>query len=419
MNRINILSQHINPSQNATGFEFQQTAAAKSADDVVICCAVRTPICKAKRGAFKDTGPDVLLSTVLKEAVARSKVDPKLLGDINVGNVLFQQGAIYCRQAQAVAGIPFEVPLSTVNRQCSSGIQAVANIASAIKAGQYECGIAAGVECMSLGDMMNSVNPAFMGEESFAHDDSRNCLMPMGITSENVAAKYGITREMQDQLAVSSHAKAVKATETGKFTEEIVPVTTKVKAKDGTEKEVTVSVDEGMRKGITVQDLGKLKAAFQKGGSTTPGNASQVSDGAAAVVLATRAFAEKHGMPIAGIFRGFSVVGCPPEIMGIGPAVAIPAALKQCGLSVSDIGVWEINEAFASQATYCVNHLGIDHSKLNPNGGAIALGHPLGATGARQMATLLPEMKRTGQKYGVISMCIGTGMGAAAVIEAP
>jgi len=422
MHRVNVLSHHFTSSAGGaqSGVVVQSTAAKQfpiSDDDVVICCAVRTPLCKAKRGMFKNTPPDVMLSAVLKAAVDRTKVDPSLIGDIVVGNVLLQQGAVFFRQAQGTAGIPYSVPLHGINRQCSSGLQAIATVANAIKAGEYECGIASGVETMSLGDMANAVDPSLISEAVFEHQEAKKCLIPMGITSENVAAKWGISRQVQDQMAADSHAKAVKAQSMGYFDEEIVPVTTRVKNKDGEVSVVTVRADEGMRAGLTAESLGKLKPAFKKGGSTTAGNASQMTDGAAAVLLASRAFARKHGLPVVGVFRAYAVVGCPPEIMGIGPAVAIPAALNKAGLSVADVDVFEVNEAFASQATYCVHELGIPMGKLNPKGGAIALGHPLGATGARQCATLLPELKRTGGKIGVISMCIGTGMGAAAVIE--
>mmetsp|Transcript_29786 Transcript_29786/g.50039 ORF Transcript_29786/g.50039 Transcript_29786/m.50039 type:complete len:425 (-) Transcript_29786:423-1697(-) len=422
MHRVNVLSQHFSPSDASaqSRVEVQSTAAKHfpiSDDDVVICSAVRTPLCKANKGMFKNTPPDVMLSAVMKAAVERSKVDPTLIGDIVIGNVLLKQGAVYFRQAQGTAGIPFSVPLHSVNRQCSSGLQAIATVANAIKAGEYECGLAGGVESMSLGNMANAVDPSLISEAVFENQDAKKCLIPMGITSENVAAKWGISRQVQDQMAADSHAKAVRAQNMGYYDEEIVPVTTTVKNKDGEASVVTVRVDEGMRPGLTAEALGKLKAVFKKTGSTTAGNASQMTDGAACVLLASRSFATKHRLPVLAVFRSYAVVGCPPEIMGIGPAIAIPAALKKVGLSVSDIDIFEVNEAFASQATYCVHELGIPAAKLNPKGGAIALGHPLGATGARQMATLLPELKRTGGKLGVISMCIGTGMGAAAVIE--
>mmetsp|Transcript_11934 Transcript_11934/g.16173 ORF Transcript_11934/g.16173 Transcript_11934/m.16173 type:complete len:421 (-) Transcript_11934:44-1306(-) len=418
MNRVNVLAGHLAPSpETATVAVHPTSSTHTSDDDIVICSAVRTAICKAKRGMFKDTAPDVILSAVMKASVEKAKVNPNAFGDIVIGNCLLQQGPIYMRQAQALAGIPMEVPLYGVNRQCSSGLQAVATVANAIRAGQYEVGMAGGVESMSLADMKTSVRPDLMSPAALSHPVSRACLMPMGVTSENVAKKYGISRNTQDTLAAESHAKASRAQEMGLFVDEIVPVKTVVKDAEGKEVVVTVTKDEGMRNDTTVESLGKLKASFAKDGSTTAGNASQVSDGAACVVLATRRYATAHGLPVLAIFRSYAVAGVPPEIMGIGPAFAIPKALKQAGLSVADIDIYEINEAFASQASYCINKLGIPMSKVNPKGGAIALGHPLGATGARQIATLIPELKRTGGKLGVISMCIGTGMGAAAVIE--
>jgi acetyl-CoA acyltransferase 1 len=302
-----------------------------------------------------------------------------------------------------------------VNRQCSSGLQAFANVAASIRAGYYDIGIAAGVESMSTADMMGALGE--VNEKVFANALAKQCLNPMGITSENVAAKFGITREMQDTMAVMSNERALNATATGRFKSEIVPVTTQFTGKDGKETTITVTQDDGPRKGTTVEKLGKLRAAFKKGGTTTAGNSSQVSDGAAAVMLMTRAKAAELNLPIKAVFRSFSAVGVEPEIMGIGPAAAIPAALSQANLAVKDIDIYEINEAFASQATYCVKNLEIPMDKVNPNGGAIALGHPLGCTGARQIATLLAELERTNGRYGVVSMCIGTGMGAAAVFE--
>merc|ERR1712048_63396 len=237
-----------------------------------------------------------------------------------------------------------------------------------------------------------------------------------GITSENVAEKWNIPREKQDMLAVHSHEKALAAQKQGLFTDEIVPLTTKVKDKEGNSKDVVVSEDEGP-KASTLEGLGKLKAAFKPGGTTTAGNSSQVSDGAAVVLLASRAAAKQLNLPILARLRSYAVVGVDPKLMGIGPAYAIPAALEKAKLGISDVDIFEINEAFASQATMSIEHLKIPMDKVNPKGGAIALGHPLGCTGSRQIATLLPELKRTGKKVGVVSMCIGTGMGAAGVIE--
>ncbi|KAJ8432551.1 hypothetical protein Cgig2_009315 [Carnegiea gigantea] len=278
-------------------------------------------------------------------------------------------------------------------------------------------GISAGLESMTIDniDRPRQTNPKV---DSFAQ--ARDCLLPMGITSENVAERYGVTRQEQDQAAVESHRRAAAATASGKFREEIIPVSTKIfDPKTGLEKYVTVSVDDGIRPSANLLDLAKLKPAFKKDGTSTAGNSSQVSDGAGAVLLMKRSLAMKKGLPILGVFRSFSVVGVDPAVMGIGPAVAIPAAVKSAGLNLEDIDLFEINEAFASQFVYCCKKLKLDREKVNVNGGAIALGHPLGATGARCVATLLHEMKRRGKgcRFGVISMCIGSGMGAAAVLE--
>lgn len=373
---------------------------------------------RSKRGGFKNTPPEQMLAAAFQGVLERGKADPKHIDDIAVGNALQPAaGQVTARMAQFMAGIPETAGLMAVNRQCSSGLQACLNIAESIIGGRANCGIGSGVESMSYASMMDIVNPDKLWEGIFENENARNCMMPMGITSENVATKYGITREMQDQLAVDSHAKAAHAQENGYFTDEIVPVKTKLVDKDGNEKEVVISKDEGIRKGTTLPRLAKLKPAFKKGGSTTAGNSSQVSDGAAAVLIARRSFAKANGMPIVGRFVGSAIVGVPVHLMGIGPACAIPVAVKRTGLKLDDIDIFEINEAFASQATYCVENLKIDRKKLNPKGGAIALGHPLGMTGARMVATLLTELKRTDKKFGVISMCIGTGMGAAAVVE--
>lgn len=386
-------------------------------EDVVVVSALRTPITKAKRGGFKDTTPDVLLGHVLTAVLNQAKVDPKLVGDVVVGNVLQPgAGAGMARMAQLAAGIPYSVPLHVLNRQCSSGIQAVASVVAAIKAGYYDIGIAAGVECMSLAGIGQDA-PTVDWDRVQQVQDAMDCTVPMGITSENVAEQYGVSRAKQDAFAASSHAKAVAAQQNGWFRDEITPVSTKIKDKDGNEKAVIISKDDGVRAGTTPEGLAKLKPAFKQGGSTTAGNSSQVSDGAAAVLLMRRSVAKARGLPILGKFVSFAVAGVPPSVMGIGPAYAIPEALKKAGLSIGQIDVFEINEAFASQAVYSVEKLGIPIEKVNPKGGAIALGHPLGCTGARQVSTLLYELKRRNLRYGVISMCIGTGMGAAAVFE--
>jgi acetyl-CoA acyltransferase 1 len=306
--------------------------------------------------------------------------------------------------AQLAAGMPADTPLKTINRQCSSGLQAVADVANAVASGEIQVGIGGGVESMSFYPMTSIKAPDVDWEIMQQTAQAMDCLIPMGVTSDNVVAKYGLQREQLDQFAVESHQKAARAQAAGKFREEIVPVG-------------KVDRDDGIRPQTNMAVLQKLKPVFSENGKTTAGNSSQMTDGAAAVLVMTRAEATKRGLPVLGVWRGYSVKGVPPKIMGIGPAVAIPAVLKQTGLTLQDIDVFEINEAFASQASWCVNVLGIDTRKVNPNGGAIALGHPLGCTGARQIATLLHEMHRNKQRYGVVSMCIGTGMGAAAVIE--
>lgn len=388
-------------------------------DDVVIVAAYRTALCKSKRGGFKDTFPDDILAPVLKGLLDSTKLDPNEVGDIIVGSVLApgSQRASECRMAAFYAGFPETVPVRTVNRQCSSGLQAVADVAASIKAGFYDIGIGAGLESMTANPMAweGSVNP-----KTRSLQKAQDCLLPMGVTSENVAQRYGVTREEQDTASVESHRKAAAATASGKFADEIIPVTTViVDPKTGAENKVTISIDDGIRPETTLSGLAKLKTIFRKDGSTTAGNASQVSDGAGAVLLMKRSIAVRKGLPILGVFRSFSAVGVDPSVMGIGPAVAIPAAVKSAGLELEDVDLFEINEAFASQFVYCQKKLELDPSKINVNGGAIAIGHPLGATGARCVATLLHEMKRRGKdcRFGVVSMCIGTGMGAAAVFE--
>lgn len=407
------------PRTTAAGDSAEYERRQGSLDDVVIVSACRTALTKAKRGGFKDTPADDLVAAVLKETIRRTGVEPEAVGDIVFGSVLgpSSQRANECRMAMFYAGFPPSVPVHTVNRQCSSGLQAIAAVAAAIKAGYYTIGIAGGVESMTTNPMAweGGVNPK-VAENQCAAD----CLLPMGLTSENVAAQFGLSRQVQDEFAARSHAKAAAAQAAGKFKEEIVPVDTILKdPKTGEEKKVVIDADDGIRPGTTAASLSALRPAFKKGGTTTAGNSSQVTDGAAACLLMTRREALRRQLPILLVFRSFSAVGVPPGIMGIGPAVAIPAAVAAAGLEIDDIDVFEINEAFASQAKYSVDKLGIDESRVNPNGGAIAIGHPLGCTGARQTATLAYEMKRRGRaaRFGVVSMCIGSGMGAAAVFE--
>eukprot|EP00249_Psilotum_nudum_P013723 c24476_g1_i1 orf=169-1476(+) len=389
-------------------------------DDVVIVAAVRTPICRAKRGGFKDTIHEDILAAVLKAVVKRSGVAQEEVGDIVVGIVLGPGGMMTrrCRMAMFYAGFPETVPIRTLNRQCGSGLQAIADVAACIKAGFYDIGIGAGVESMTSnygGRWEGSINPKVNKSQG-----AKDCLLPMGLMSENVSEAFNITRKEQDESAVVSHFRAAVAADAGKFKDEIIPVHTKlIDARTGEKKLVTISADDGIRPGTNISDLSKLMPAFKKEGSTTAGNSSQVSDGASAVLLMKRYLAVQRHLPILGIFRSFIAVGVNPAINGIGPAVAIPKAVKAAGLEVKDISLFEINEAFASQYVYCCKALGLDMEKVNVNGGAVALGHPLGSTGVRCTATMLHEMQRRGRdcRYGVVSMCIGSGMGAASVFE--
>jgi len=390
----------------------------QSDDDVVIVAAVRTPLTKSGKGGLKDTLPESLTCQVIAELVKRGNIKPELVEEIVFGNVL-QNGAGFmsARMSQFLAGIPETTSLMSVNRLCSSGLQAVMNAAYSISCKQVDIAIGGGVESMSLYDMNSLVDGEKVAEEVFDTPKASNCMIPMGITSENVAEKFNIDRKTQDLFAVESHKKAAAAQKNGYFDEEIVPIKTKVKDAKGNLTEVTVTKDDGIREATTFESLQKLKTAFKQGGTTTAGNSSQITDGAAGVLLMRRSIAKKYGAPILGRIVGYAVAGVPPEIMGIGPAFAIPKVLEKTGLKIENIDIFELNEAFASQATYCANVLQIPSEKINPKGGAIALGHPLGCTGARQIATLLPELKRQNKKRGLISMCIGTGMGAACIIE--
>jgi acetyl-CoA acyltransferase 1 len=406
MERISEISHHLAPTVANVG-------SKKSLDDVVIVAALRTPMTRARKGAFHATQQEELLGSVLKSLLRSSGLkDPSLIDDIIVGNVLPPfGGANQARMAALWAGIPSSTSIATVNRQCSSGLQACAQIAHAIQSGSIEIGIGAGVESMTTNYGPKAMVDVY-SEVILSNQEAEDCLIPMGITSENVAAKYGVSREKQDSFAALSHQKAARAQKNGHFKNEIAPVTIKVDGKD-----VTVTEDDGVRGDTTYEVLSKLKPAFKKDGTTTAGNSSQVTDGAAAVLLMKRRKAQELNLPIMGKWISFATKGVPPNIMGIGPAMAIPLALSKAGLKVEDIDVYELNEAFASQAVYCVEKLGIPMDRVNPNGGAISLGHPLGCTGARMVSTLLNELKRQKKRYGVISMCVGSGMGAAAVLE--
>ena len=384
--------------------------------EVVICAALRTPLTKSKRGGLRDTTIEEMLAQLYTKVIESTKLDPSKVEEVVIGNTLkVGSNATSLRVAQFMAGFPESVPCYAVNRMCASGLQAVCDIANAIQLGNISIGIAGGTESMSMYDMMSAAHPPYP-ERAFTVQKAADCFTPMGVTSDNVLSRFKISREQIDSFSANSHVKAARAQEKGNFTEEIVPIKTKI-TEDGKSKDVVISVDDGVRKGTTTAILGKLKPAFNPTGGTTAGNSSQTTDGAAVVLLASRKAAEENKLPILGRWISFAAVGVPPEIMGVGPAYAIPKALERAGLTIKDIDVFEINEAFASQAFYSIEKLGIDMAKVNPNGGAIALGHPLGCTGSRLVATILPELRRRKGRYGVISMCIGTGMGAAAVIE--
>ncbi|KAF8517191.1 thiolase [Hysterangium stoloniferum] len=393
----------------------QAKITAKHDNDVVVVSALRTAVTKSRKGGFKDTAPEDMLSAVLRAVYSSVSLDPHLIEDIAVGNVLPPGGgASAARMAALHAGIPNKASVNTVNRQCSSGLTAINQIAMEIMTGQIDIGIGAGVESMTVGYGARALPTA--SEAILTCQEAEDCLIPMGITSENVARDYKIPREVQDDFAAKSFQKAVKAQMAGAFKSEIVPIKTKwIDPKTEEEREIIVDSDDGIRDGVTKESLAKLKPAFQKDGTTHAGNASQVSDGAAAVLLTRRSAAKRLGLPILGKFVTAAVVGVPPRIMGVGPAYAIPAVLSKTGLTINDVDFFEINEAFASQAVFSVQHLHIPFEKVNPNGGAIAIGHPLGCTGARQVATGFAHAKRTGEKVFVTSMCIGSGMGMAAV----
>ena len=396
----------LTPHLSIWGLSSLQAKTMNSDDDVVIVSAIRTPMCRSRKGGLAQVPASTLLQTVLEGTLERTGVSGAEIEDICVGNVLLPPaGFAAMRMAQIVAGIPETTSLQSVNRQCASGLQACAAVANSVAQKETKIGIGAGVESMSF-HPMNKLKPLDVDwETTWKNKTAMDCLLPMGVTSENVVKKYGLKRHELDEFAAQSHQKAGAAQQNGKFEKEIIPVG-------------DVRKDDGIRPGTTRAVLSKLKPVFSQQGLTTAGNSSQTTDGAAAVLFMTRAEAKRRNLPILGIWRGYSTAGVPPSIMGIGPAVAIPKVLDHIGLTVSDIDVYEINEAFASQASWCIDELGLDKSKVNPNGGAIALGHPLGCTGARMVATLLHELKRRRTaRYGVISMCIGSGMGAAAVIE--
>ena len=357
-----------------------------------------------------------MVYTIIKDAIRLSKLDPEFIEDVCLGNVSNGKAAYICRAASLAAGIPTTSAASSVNRFCSSGLKAVQDIANQIAMGSIECGLAVGAESMTEGG--DRLEKPFH-EAILANPDGRDCMQPMGQTSENVGRDFNISREEQDRFAAESYRRAEQAQKAGWFDEEIVPFEAKVKdPKTGEEKEVTLTKDEGPRWGTTYESLSKIRPAFKQfGDRSTGGNSSQVTDGAAAILMMKRSKAEELRQPILGKFVAATVAGVPPRIMGIGPSVAIPKLLAKLNLDLQkDIDLIEINEAFASMAVYCRDILKVDPEKLNVRGGAIALGHPLGATGARQIVTGLSECRRQRKRILLTSMCIGTGQGMAGLI---
>jgi acetyl-CoA acyltransferase len=396
----------------------------KQVQDAYIVAAKRSPVGKAPRGMFRNVRPDDLLAHTLRAALAQvPSLDPAAIDDVVAGCAIpeAEQGMNVARVGLLLAGLPDTVAGMTVNRFCSSGLQAVAIAADRIRLGEADVMIGAGTESMSMIPMGG--NKISFSEHIFDRDENTAIGYGMGITAEKVAQQWKVSREAQDQFATESHRKALAGIEKGEFADEIAPYTIDEKVPDLDSHEIkhqtrAVSVDEGPRPGTTSEVLAKLKPAFAAKGSVTAGNSSQTSDGAGAVIVVSEAALRRFNLQPLARFLGFAVAGVPPDIMGIGPKFAIPKVLKQVGLKQEDIDSIELNEAFAAQSLAVINDLGLDPAKINPLGGAIALGHPLGATGAIRTATLVHGLRRRGQRYGMVTMCIGTGMGAAGVFEA-
>ena len=396
----------------------------KQIQEAYIVAAVRTPVGKAPRGMFKNVRPDDMLAHVLKGVIAHVPgLDPRDIGDVVVGCAMpeGEQGMNVARIGVLLAGLPDSVPAVTINRFCSSGVQAISMAADRIRTGDDDVVIAAGTESMSMVPMMG--NKVAMNQNVFHNNEHVAIAYGMGITAENVAKQWKVSREEQDAFAVLSHQKAVRAIAAGGFRDEILAYEIESAMPDLASgaikhKKKMADTDEGPRADSTLESLAKLRTVFAARGSVTAGNSSQMSDGAGAVLLMSEKALKKYNIQPIARFVSFAVAGVPPEIMGIGPIKAIPKVLSQAGLKADDLDWIELNEAFAAQALAVIKDLGLNPDKINPQGGAIALGHPLGATGAIRAATLVHGMRRNKQKWGMVTMCIGTGMGAAGLFEA-
>jgi len=403
MNRLNILQEQINPNYT--------NHIIKEDNTPYIIDGIRTPITKAFKGGLSKYGPEVLLSELLTQLISRNSFlseNPELIDEIIIGNALQDIGGfVNSRAAEYISGIPKSVPLYTVNRLCNSGLQAIINANNSIISGDGSVYIAGGVESMSFNSFKKMLDKKLLSEDiiNLENEQIKNILTPMGITNENICKKYNISRTEQDLFSYNSHKKAFQARE--KLKNEII----KIKGCDK---------DDCIRENISLESLSKLKPSFIKNGSVTAGNSSPLSDGAALCLLVSKSKINEYKINkknILGKIGGYVSVGVPPEIMGIGPSVSIPLLLKKTGLSINDIDLFEINEAFAGQAIYCIKKLKIPEKKVNVHGGAIAIGHPLGCTGARLVIAMLNQLKLYNKKRGIVSMCVGTGMGCAALIE--
>ncbi|MBX5478482.1 MAG: acetyl-CoA C-acyltransferase [Pyrinomonas methylaliphatogenes] len=388
--------------------------------EAVIVSAVRTAVGKAPKGTLRHTRPDEMGAAVIRASIARvPNLQPSDIEDVIMGCAMpeAEQGMNVARVAAIRAGLPVEVSAMTINRFCSSGLQAIAIAADRIRTGQAECIVAGGLETMSMIPMGGHI----IRPNPYLVEHYPDFYLNMGLATENVARKYEISREDQDRFALRSHERAARAQDEGKFKDEIVPLNVTLEELDERGKkqrrEIIFDTDEGVRRDTSMEALAKLKPAFHANGTITAGNSSQMSDGAAAVVVMSAERAEQLGARPLARFVAYAVAGCPPEEMGIGPVYAIPKALKLAGLRLDQIDLIELNEAFAAQSLAVIRMLELDLERVNVNGGAIALGHPLGCTGAKLTATILRELERRGGRYGMVTMCVGGGMGAAGIFE--